>query len=174
MDTVRCTGLSLYFTVSALNMSFPAIYLRHSGCQHFMSYVGQHPFLWACWMRCAKFLLFTQNISGKTISLTCCFHHVTCVFAGSFSSVTSNQCYLSSLHMLFMSSIHPIYHLSFTIDWLTLDSCLQAASDTYIQHPLLTFSDEHLPPSPCYFSSLGGNCCKYALSYFITVLQISA
>lgn len=43
---------------------------------------------------------------------------------GSFPSIASNHCYLPSLHMLFMSSVHPVCHLKLTIDWLTL-ACSQ-------------------------------------------------
>lgn len=101
------------------------------------------------------------------------FQHVTHVFAGSFSSITSDQCYLSSLHRPFMSCIHPICHLSFTIDWPT-PACSQLLTPTFSTH-FLNFQTSTSLFLPCYWSSLGGACCKHSQSYFITaVLQISA
>lgn len=100
----------------------------------------------------------------EDVSLTCCFQHVTCVFVGSFSSITSSQRYLSSLHMPFMSFIHAICHLSFTIRWPT-PACSQLLTPVFSTHFLnfQTFSDL----LPCYCSSLGGTCCEYSPIYLI-------
>lgn len=94
------------------------------------------------------------------------------VFAGSFSSITSDQCYLSSLHNPFMSCIQPVCHLSFTINWLT-PACSQLPTPTFSTH-FLNFQTNTSLFLPCYWSSLGGAHCKHFQSYFITaVLQIS-
>lgn len=101
----------------------------------------------------------------EDVSLTCCFQHVTCVFVGSFSSITSSQRYLSSLHMPFMSCIHAVCHLSFTIRWPT-PACSQLLTPVFSTHFLnfQTFSDLLLS---CYCSSLGGTCCEYSPIYLI-------
>lgn len=92
-------------------------------------------------MECAKLCISTQNVSGKIISLSCCFQHVTCVFAGSFSPIISDQCYLSS------QAFHVLYspYLSSLLHYQLSNSCLQPASNTHIQHPLLKFSDSTSP-----------------------------
>lgn len=88
------------------------------------------------------------------------------IFAGSFSSITSDQCYLSSLHNPFMSCIQPVCHLCFTINWST-PACSQLPTPTFSTH-FLNFQTNTSLFLPCYSSSLGGARCKHFQSYFIT------
>lgn len=70
-------------------------------------------------------------------------------------------------------AFHVLYspcHLS-TVDWLT-PACSQLLTPMFSTH-LLNFQTS-ISLFSCYWSSLGGACCKQSQSYFITsVLQIS-
>lgn len=132
----------------------------------------------------------TASFSLSLLNVMCkiSFVHSEHFWEDHFPHLLLSTCHMCLHRLLFLCHIKPVLlvftshavhvicspYLSSLIHCWLVDSCLQPASDTCIQHPLLTFSDEHLPSSPCYFSSLGGSCCKYALSYFNTVLQISA
>lgn len=99
----------------------------------------QQHFLWAWWIQYIKLCTSTQNVSGKIISFSCCFQHVTHIFVGSF--LLWHQTRVTCLHFTGLSCL--VFTLSSLHCWLA-DSCLQPTSDTYVQHPLVKFSDKHL------------------------------
>lgn len=60
--------------------------------------------------------------------------------------------------LVFTSQAFPVLYspyLSSLLHYRLVDSCLQPASDTHIQHPLLKFSDKHLSLSPMLLVRLG-------------------
>lgn len=81
-----------------------------------------------------KWCTSTQNVSGKIISLSCCFQLVTHIFVGSFLHGIGPGLLVST-----SSSFHVFYspcHLS-TVDWLT-PACSQLLTPMFSTH-LLNF-----------------------------------
>lgn len=128
----------------------------------------QQHFLWAWWTLYIKLCASTQNVSGKTISLSCCFQHVSHVFVGSvFYRI--RPVLLVSTSRAFHALDSPC-HLS-TVDWL-IPACSQLLTPVFSTH-LLIFRQASLSLLSSlisllfYWSSLGGAPCKQSQSYFI-------
>ena len=112
----------------------------------------------------ASFSVGLVNVMCKIVYI-----HSECFWEDHFPWLLLSACHTCLCWLLFLYHIRPVLlvftsqafhvlyspYLSSLLHYRLANSCLQPASDTHIQHPLLKFSDKHLSLSPTLLVKLG-------------------